>query len=83
VALGGLNYRIEHHLFPAMPSPHPRRAQPIVQAYCAEVGVAYAQSTLVASYGQALRHLHESVHHCAAAEAQRRKPNRRRLRCRP
>jgi fatty acid desaturase len=58
VALGGLNYQIEHHLFPAMPSPNLRRAQPIVQAYCAEIGVPYVQSSLVGSYAQVLRHLH-------------------------
>jgi fatty acid desaturase len=59
VALGGLNYQIEHHLFPGMPSPNLRRAQPIVQEYCAEVGVPYEQTGLIESYRQALRHLHE------------------------
>jgi fatty acid desaturase len=59
VALGGLNYQIEHHLFPGMPSPNLRRAQPVVQQYCAEVGVSYAQTGLIESYRQALRHLHE------------------------
>ncbi|WP_327039787.1 acyl-CoA desaturase [Micromonospora maris] len=58
-ALGGLNYQIEHHLFPGMPTPNLRKAQPIVQAYCAEIGVAYVQTGLVTSYRQALRHLHE------------------------
>jgi fatty acid desaturase len=58
-ALGGLNYQIEHHLFPSMPSPNLRKAQPIVRAYCAEVGVAYAETSLIASYRQALEHLHE------------------------
>jgi fatty acid desaturase len=58
VALGGLNYQIEHHLFPSMPTPNLRKAQPIVQAYCAEVGVPYHETGLLASYGQALRHLH-------------------------
>jgi fatty acid desaturase len=29
-ALGGLNYQIEHHLFPSMPRPNLRRAQPII-----------------------------------------------------
>jgi fatty acid desaturase len=57
-ALGGLNYQIEHHLFPAMPTPNLRRAQPIVQAYCAEIGVPYEVTGLLDSYGQALRHLH-------------------------
>jgi fatty acid desaturase len=58
-ALGGLNYQIEHHLFPGMPSPNLSKAQPIVQAYCAEVGVPYEQAGLIESYRQALRHLHE------------------------
>jgi fatty acid desaturase len=57
-ALGGLNYQIEHHLFPSMPTPNLRRAQPIVRAFCAEIGVPYAETGLLASYGEALRHLH-------------------------
>jgi fatty acid desaturase len=57
-ALGGLNYQIEHHLFPAMPTPNLRKAQPIVEAYCRSVGVAYEQTSLIESYRQALRFLH-------------------------
>jgi len=67
-ALGGLNYQIEHHLFPGMPTPNLRKAQPIVQAYCAELGVPYEQTSLTASYRQALEHLHEVG---APARAQR------------
>ncbi|KUL32607.1 fatty acid desaturase family protein [Actinoplanes awajinensis] len=59
VALGGLNHQIEHHLFPAMPSPNLRKAQPIVRQYCAEIGVPYVQTGLIESYRQALRFLHE------------------------
>ncbi len=59
-ALGGLNYQIEHHLFPSMPSPHLRRAQPIVRDYCAELGVSYTETGLIDSYAQALRSLHEA-----------------------
>jgi fatty acid desaturase len=59
VALGQLNYQIEHHLFPSMPAPNLRRAQPLVRQYCAEIGVSYLQTGLIDSYGQALRHLHE------------------------
>src|SRR5690606_19935359 len=33
-AMGGLNYQIEHHLFPSMPRPNLRRAAPIVAEYC-------------------------------------------------
>jgi fatty acid desaturase len=56
-ALGGLNYQIEHHLFPSMPRPNLRRAQALVATYCADQGVPYARTSLLGSYGQALRHL--------------------------
>ncbi|MCM0678874.1 acyl-CoA desaturase [Micromonospora phytophila] len=58
-ALGGLNYQIEHHLFPNMPRANLRRAQPMVRAYCEEQGIPYAETGLVESYRQALAHLHE------------------------
>jgi fatty acid desaturase len=58
VLLGGLNYQIEHHLFPSMPTPNLRRAAPIVREYCAQIGVPYADAGLVDSYRQALRYLH-------------------------
>lgn len=57
--LGGLNYQIEHHLFPNMPRPHLRLAQPLVRAHCGELGITYAETGLVDSYRQALRHMHE------------------------
>ncbi|MGW0230827.1 fatty acid desaturase family protein [Actinopolymorpha singaporensis] len=57
-ALGGLNYQIEHHLFPTMPMPNLSRAQPLVQAFCEEHGIRYHQTGLVRSYGEALGHLH-------------------------
>jgi fatty acid desaturase len=58
VALGGLNYQIEHHLFPSMPRHNLRAAQPLVQAFCASRGVAYLETGLLRSYGQALAYLH-------------------------
>jgi fatty acid desaturase len=58
--MGGLNYQIEHHLFPSMPRPSLRRAQPLVRAFCAERGVSYSESSVVGSYGEALRHLHQA-----------------------
>lgn len=50
VAMGGLNYQIEHHLFPSMPRPHLRRAAPIIQGYCHDHEVPYTQTTLLRSY---------------------------------
>ena len=58
VALGGLNYQIEHLLFPAMPTPNLPKAQPIVRAYCERAGISYVETSLIKSYRQALRHLH-------------------------
>ncbi|MEV0078404.1 acyl-CoA desaturase [Nocardia neocaledoniensis] len=58
LALGGLNYQIEHHLFPSMPTPHLRHARPIVREYCAEIGVPYHETGLIDSYREALAHLH-------------------------
>lgn len=57
--LGGLNYQIEHHLFPSMPRPNLRLAQPLVKAHCASIGMPYTETGLVASYRQALTHMHE------------------------
>ena len=36
VIFGGLNYQIEHHLFPSMPRPNLARAQRLVRAFCLE-----------------------------------------------
>src|SRR4029450_1328375 len=56
--LGGLNYQIEHHLFPNLPRPNLRHAQPLIRAFCHQHGLAYAEASLVGSYAQAIRHLH-------------------------
>jgi fatty acid desaturase len=56
--LGGLNYQIEHHLFPNMPRPNLRRAQPLIRAFCAQHDLAYVEASLFGSYAQAVRHLH-------------------------
>ncbi|ALG06968.1 fatty acid desaturase family protein [Kibdelosporangium phytohabitans] len=58
--LGGLNYQIEHHLFPHMPRPNLRRAQPIVETFCARNTIPYSKATLLNSYAQVLRHLHDA-----------------------
>jgi fatty acid desaturase len=57
--LGGLNYQIEHHLFPSMPRPNLRRSQVLVKAFCHQRGIAYCETTLLRSYAQALSYLHE------------------------
>lgn len=55
---GGLNYQIEHHLFPTMPRCNLRRAQPIVERFCSERGISYHATGLFRSYREVLSHLH-------------------------
>ena len=57
LALGGLNYQIEHHLFPSMPRPALRRSQPLIMEFCRQNGLPYCEASLVGSYAQALRYL--------------------------
>lgn len=57
--LGHLNYQIEHHLFPSMPSPNLRSAQPLVRAFCRDHQLPYTEATLVGSYARTIGHLHE------------------------
>jgi fatty acid desaturase len=57
VFMGGLNYQVEHHLFPSMARPHLRKAQPLVVAYCAEQGVPYTQTSLWEAYRNVISYL--------------------------
>jgi fatty acid desaturase len=56
--LGGLNYQIEHHLFPSLPRANLRKAQAIVRAHCREHAISYTETSLFGSYATVLRHLH-------------------------
>jgi fatty acid desaturase len=57
LALGGLNYQIEHHLFPSMPRPNLRRSQALTEEFCRQRDIPYCQASLAGSYAQALHHL--------------------------
>jgi fatty acid desaturase len=54
---GGLNYQIEHHLFPGMPRPHLRRAAAMVRAYCAEHDIPYHEVSAPRSYAEIATYL--------------------------
>ncbi|WP_406079400.1 fatty acid desaturase family protein [Micromonospora sp. NBC_00858] len=58
-ALGGLNYQIEHHLFPSMPCPNLGRARPLIQRFCAEHDISYHETSLGRSWAEGLRHLQD------------------------
>ena len=57
LALGGLNYQIEHHLFPSMPRPSLRRSQAMIREFCQGRDLPYCETSLVDSYAQALGYL--------------------------
>jgi fatty acid desaturase len=57
VFMGGLNFQIEHHLFPSMPSPALRTVRPMVIEFCAEKKIKYTETSLVQSYGIVVRYL--------------------------
>lgn len=56
-AMGGLNYQIEHHLFPSMPKCNLKLAQPYVRAHCEREGVEYAEVGLFKSYAIVIDYL--------------------------
>ena len=55
--LGGLNYQIEHHLFPSMPRPNLRRVQGLVRDFCAAADLGYSEESFVESFRQIIHHL--------------------------
>ncbi|WP_293695582.1 acyl-CoA desaturase [uncultured Agrococcus sp.] len=56
-AMGGLNYQIEHHLFPRMPSMNLRKVRPIVREFCSERDIPYTETGIVGAYVIVIRYL--------------------------
>lgn len=56
---GGLNYQIEHHLFPTMPQMNLGKCRKIVRAYCERNGIFYHEVGVLASYREAALFLHD------------------------
>jgi fatty acid desaturase len=56
---GGLNYQIEHHLFPSLPRNKLKEAQPIVRGFCRRHDISYHETGVLRSYREILQHLHE------------------------
>jgi fatty acid desaturase len=55
--MGGLNYQVEHHLFPSMARPHLARAREIVREHCATLDVPYTETSLLRSYAIVIEYL--------------------------
>ncbi|CAN5601003.1 acyl-CoA desaturase [soil metagenome] len=56
---GGLNYQIEHHLFPRLPRNKLKEAQPIIKDFCRDLEISYHETSVLQSYREILTHLHE------------------------
>ena len=57
--MGGLNFQVEHHLFPSMPRPNLRAAQPFVRRFCAEHGIDYTETSLPRAFRDITTYLNE------------------------
>lgn len=55
--MGGLNYQVEHHLFPSMARPYLKRAHKIVLDYCKEHSIPLVEMNLLSSYVAIMKYL--------------------------
>lgn len=61
LALGGLNYQIEHHLFSDIPRPSLPQVQPLVKAFCTREGLPYHQTSFMGS----MHEMYSALYHFA------------------
>ncbi len=57
--MGGLNYQVEHHLFPSMARPYLRKAHAIVAEHCRQNDITLVEMNLLASYKVIMQHLNK------------------------
>ena len=56
---GGLNYQIEHHLFPSMPRNNLRKARVVVREFCRRHSISYHETSVIGSNWEMLKYLHK------------------------
>ncbi|KAJ3101890.1 hypothetical protein HDU97_001003 [Phlyctochytrium planicorne] len=54
---GGLNYQIEHHMFPSIPRHQFGRVQPLVESLCKKHGIPYHRTSFWAGIGEVISRL--------------------------
>ena len=57
--MGGLEYQIEHHLFPRAPRPNMRALQTIVREHCARNEIPYTETSLPKACGTIVAYLNQ------------------------
>ncbi len=55
--MGGLNYQVEHHLFPSMARPQLKRARKLVIEFCKEKGIKYTEVSFPKGYASVISYL--------------------------
>lgn len=62
ILYGGLNYQIEHHLFPTMPRKNLKIARELVKKFCRENAISYHETGTIQAFREILRQLREVSH---------------------
>lgn len=57
--MGGLQYQVEHHLFPKTPRPSLPALQKLVREHCVRHGIRYTETTLTGAYASILVYLNQ------------------------
>jgi len=56
---GGLQFQVDHHLFPMLPRHNLKRVNKLVASFCKEQGVSYHEAGMVQGTLEVLRHLNK------------------------
>mmetsp|Transcript_7129 Transcript_7129/g.15596 ORF Transcript_7129/g.15596 Transcript_7129/m.15596 type:complete len:464 (-) Transcript_7129:101-1492(-) len=56
---GGLQYQVDHHLFPMLPRHNLKKVHTLVESFCKEQGVTYHEADMWQGTVEILSHLHE------------------------
>lgn len=59
IIYGGLNYQIEHHLFPSMPRNKLKNAKPIIEEFCRRKNIPYHETGIRQSFREIISALHK------------------------
>lgn len=57
--MGGLNFQVEHHLFPSMSRPNLKKAHQLVMEYCEKHNVPFVEVGFFSSYGIIISYLNK------------------------
>jgi len=57
VIYGGLNYQVEHHLFPNMARVHLAKTRRIVREHCQTLDVTYTETSIPRAYADVISYL--------------------------